>query len=75
MPTNHKPALKTTRDLKTTAQAMAQLGCSRGTIDKLARDGKLERVPFGGQTRITARSLDALVDELLSEPEEKRGRR
>jgi excisionase family DNA binding protein len=53
------------RELRTTAQACAQLGCSRGTIEKFWREGRLERVKFGGQTRITARSLDALVDELL----------
>jgi excisionase family DNA binding protein len=48
------------------AQACAQLSCSRGTIEKLWREGKLERVRFGGQTRITARSLDRLVDEMLT---------
>jgi excisionase family DNA binding protein len=60
------PPVETSRDLRTTAQARAQLGCSRGTLDKLVREGKLERVPFGGQTRITARSLNAFVDEVLS---------
>jgi excisionase family DNA binding protein len=53
------------RELRTMAQACAQLSCSRGTVEKLWRQGKLERVRFGGQTRITARSLDALVDEML----------
>jgi excisionase family DNA binding protein len=48
------------------AQACAQLSCSRGTVEKLWREGKLERVRFGGQTRISARSLDALVDEMLA---------
>jgi excisionase family DNA binding protein len=61
------PVAETNRDLRTTAQACAQLGCSRATIAKFWRDGKLERVRFGGQTRITARSLNALVDELLTE--------
>jgi excisionase family DNA binding protein len=53
------------RELRTMAQACAQLSCSRGTVEKFWREGKLERVRFGGQTRITARSLDALVDALL----------
>lgn len=53
------------RELRTTAQACLQLGCSRGTVEKFWREGRLERVKFGGQTRITARSIDALVDSLL----------
>jgi excisionase family DNA binding protein len=53
------------RELRTMQQACQQLSCSRGTVEKLWREGKLERVRFGGQTRITARSLDALVDEML----------
>ncbi len=60
------PLLEGNRELRTTAQACAQLGCSRSTIAKLWREGKLERVRFGGQTRITARSLNALVDQALS---------
>lgn len=60
------PKPEASRELRTTAQACTQLGCSRGTIEKFWREGKLERVRFGGQTRITARSLDALVDELLA---------
>ena len=54
------------RELRTMAQACQQLSCSRGPVEKLWREGKLERVRFGGQTRITARSLDALVDEMLA---------
>lgn len=54
------------RELKTTAQACALLGCSRYTLAKLWRDGKIERVRFGGQTRITARSLNALLDQVLT---------
>ena len=65
---------KTNRELRTTAQACAQLSCSRGTVAKFIAEGKLERVPFAGQTRITARSLNALVDELLTQSA-KRGRR
>jgi len=54
------------RELRTTAQACAQLGVTRYTLAKLWRDGKLERVRFGGQTRITARSLNALLDQVLT---------
>jgi excisionase family DNA binding protein len=54
------------RELRTMAQACQQLSCSRGTVEKLWREGKLERVRFLGQTRITARSLDALVDQMLA---------
>jgi excisionase family DNA binding protein len=63
-----KPPLEetTNRELRTTAQACAQLGCSRDTIRKLWKEGRLERVQFGGQTRITARSLNSLVDEILT---------
>jgi excisionase family DNA binding protein len=54
------------RELRTMAQACQQLSCSRGTVEKLWKQGRLERVRFGGQTRITARSLNALVDEMLA---------
>ena len=54
------------RELLTTAQACARLDCSRSTIRKLWKEGKLERVKFGGQTRISRRSLDALVDAVLN---------
>ena len=64
--------VETSRDLRTTAQARAQLSCGRDTLNKLVREGKLERVSFGGQTRITARSLNALVDEMLSAPDRNR---
>ena len=50
--------------LLTTAQACARLGVSHKTLVKLWKEGKIERVRFGGQTRITARSLDGLVDLL-----------
>jgi len=53
------------RELRTMAQACQQLSCSRDTVERLWRQGRLERVRFLGQTRITARSLDKLVDELL----------
>lgn len=74
-----KAPVESNRELRTTAQACAQLGCSRQTIFKLWKDGKLERVRFGGQTRITARSLNALVDEVLTDerlhPQPRKGRR
>ena len=54
------------RELRTTAQACAQLGVTKYTLTKLWQEGKLERVRFGGQTRITARSLNALVDQVLT---------
>jgi len=60
-----KAVVEVNRELRTTAQACAQLGCGRSTIYKLVKEGKLERVAFGGQTRITARSLNALVDDVL----------
>ena len=59
-------SLDPARELRTTAQACAQLGCSRSTVRKLWQQGKLERVRFGGQTRITARSLNAYLDEILN---------
>jgi excisionase family DNA binding protein len=61
-----QPAEYASSELRTTAQACAQLGCSRWTLDRMCRKGKLERVRWLGQTRITARSLNALVDEMLS---------
>ena len=54
------------RDLRTIAQAMAQLSCSRTTIYKLWQEGKLELVKFGQRTRVTERSLNSLVDEMLT---------
>ena len=62
----------TNRELRTTAQAMSQLNCSRSTIERLSKEGKLERVRFGGLTRITARSLNALVDEVLTSDKQER---
>jgi excisionase family DNA binding protein len=56
------------RELRTLAEACAQLGCSRWTLDRMCKSGqwKLERVRFGGRTRITVRSLNALVDEIVA---------
>jgi excisionase family DNA binding protein len=61
------------RELRTTSQACAQLGVTRYLLLKLCREGKLVRVRFGGQTRITVRSLNALVDEMLTNPRRRRG--
>lgn len=60
-----KAQLDPSLELLTTAQACARLGISRKTLVKLAKERKLERVKFGGQTRITARSLERLVDLLV----------
>ena len=54
------------RDLRTIQQAMSQLSCSRTMIYKLWQEGKLELVKFGQRTRVTERSLNALVDEMLT---------
>ena len=54
------------RELRTIPQACAQLGVTRYTLVKLWKEGKLERVRLGGQTRITARSLNALLDQVLT---------
>ena len=54
--------------LRTIAEACAQLECSRHVLRKLVREGKLERVKFAGQLRITARSLDTLIDRLDPHP-------
>lgn len=59
---SHDPA----RALVSIEQVRAQLDCSRSTVDKLCREGKLEKVRFGGHTRITRRSLDALLDHILN---------
>ncbi len=57
------PGEYTIGELRTIEQVCGQLACSRWTVDRLCRAGKLERVRFGGRTRITARSLRALIDE------------
>ena len=64
MPTrSHDPA----RALISIEQVRAQLDCSRSTVDKLCREGKLEKVRFGSHTKITRRSLDALIDQILND--------
>lgn len=45
---------------------MGQLSCSRAMIYKLAKEKKLELVKFGKRTRVTERSLNTLVDEMLT---------
>ena len=54
--------------LRTIAEACAQLGCSKHVLRKLVREGKLDAVRFGGRVRITARSLDTLIDRLDRHP-------
>jgi excisionase family DNA binding protein len=53
---------------RTVAQAMAQLSCSRTTIRKLASEGKLTLVRFGGRTRITEESLNRFIENMLKQP-------
>jgi len=63
-----KPTVDSLRNLRTIEQACARLGVSRWTLDRMCKSGKwkLERVRLGGRTRITASSLNALVDEILN---------
>lgn len=56
----------TNRGLLTVPQAMGHLMCSRTTIYKLVAEGKLEAVKIGKLTRITERSLNSLIDGVLS---------
>ena len=58
----------TIADLRTIAEACAQLECSRHTLRRLVREGKLDAVRFGGKVRIIARSLDTLIDRLDPHP-------
>ena len=51
----------------TTSQACERLGCSRQTVYRLWKAGKLERVRFHGHTRITVDSLNALIKEIMAE--------
>lgn len=53
------------RTLRTIEYAALQLSCTPRMILKLARQQKLELVKFGNSARITERSLNALVDEIL----------
>ena len=53
-------------ELVTIAEASDYLGCSRSTVRRLRLQGKLEQVRFGGRPRITVRSLNALVREMLN---------
>lgn len=53
--------------LLTIAQVCTILNCSRPTIYKLKKEGRLMLVPFGkGRTRITSLSLNKYLDELMS---------
>jgi len=44
------------------------LGCSRGKIDSLARQGRLERIKKFGSTYVTERSLQELLDAIETKP-------
>ena len=59
----------TSRNLRTVAQAMAQLSCSRSMIYKLVNNGKLKMVRFGvlgTHSRITEQSISQLLDEMMA---------
>jgi excisionase family DNA binding protein len=61
------PKAQDERSLLTIAQVCTILNCSRPTIYKLKREGRLVLVPFGtGRTRITSVSLNRYLDELMS---------
>jgi len=47
---------------------MRRLGCSRGKIDSLARQGRLERIKKFGSTYVTERSLQELLDAIETKP-------
>lgn len=71
MMVRRKRKLPKTRDdqvaLLTIAQVCNILNCSRPTIYKLKREGRLMLVPFGtGRTRITSESLNRYLNELMS---------
>ena len=53
-------------ELVTIAEAGDYLGCSRSTVRRLRLQGKLEQVRLAGRPRITVRSLNALVQEMLA---------
>jgi excisionase family DNA binding protein len=56
----------TDRRLRTIAEAMDVLSCSRPTIYKLWREGRLELVKLGGwHTRVTSRSLNRLLNDVM----------
>jgi len=61
------PKTRDDRSLLTIAQVCTILNCSRPTIYKLKKEGRLVLVPFGtGRTRITSKSLNEYLDELMS---------
>ena len=51
--------------LRTLAEAMACLGVSRTTVNKLLRDGELAKVKIYGAMRITEESIMAYIDRNL----------
>ena len=53
--------------LRKMAWVEERLSCTRGLVDNLIADGKLEVVRFGRAKRITERSVLRLVDEQLKQ--------
>jgi excisionase family DNA binding protein len=52
-------------DLLTIEEAMRKLKCKRTKIYSLARERRLDLVKFDRKTRITARSVDRLIRDIL----------
>lgn len=51
----------------TMEEACARLGCSRSTVYRLWKLGKIERVSINrGKYRVTVRSLNALIKETMT---------
>jgi excisionase family DNA binding protein len=50
--------------LLTTTEVAATLRLSRGTIDKLVREGALKRVKIGKSARFPAHSLESYITSL-----------
>jgi excisionase family DNA binding protein len=53
--------------LRSMAQAMERLACSRSKIVRLVREGRLETVKLDRRRKITERSLQRLETELLNQ--------
>lgn len=54
------------RELLTMDEVAEVLSCSRWMVYRLARDDKLQLVKLGRSSRVTRRSLDALLDEIMA---------
>ena len=52
--------------LRSISYAMAKLDCGRTKIYSLAKEGELEMVKLGKRTRITDRSIQRLLRELVA---------